>query len=148
MLTGASNVFSWVLATEKVPALIATSIFKITQDPNLILLIVNVFLLMWGLFMDMLPAIFVVLPILIPLAAKIGIDPVHFGVVCTFNLIIGLITSPYGTGLFTGSIVFNVPIERIVRHMLPFFLAAPAVLMLITYVPETVLFLPRLMNLL
>ncbi len=148
LLTGASNVFSWVLATEQVPAMIANAIFSITENPILVLLIINVFLLMWGLVMDMLPAIFIVIPILLPLAAKIGIDPVHFGVMCTFNLIIGLITPPYGTALFTGAIVLGMPIERIVRHMLPFFLAALAVLMLITYVPETVLFLPRMMGLL
>jgi TRAP-type transport system large permease protein len=148
MLTGASNVFSWVLASEQVPALIAETIFSITQNPILVLLIINVFLLVWGLFMDMLPAIFIVLPILMPLSAEIGVDPVHFGVMATFNLVIGLITPPYGTALFTGAIVLNMPIERIVRHMLPFFLAALAVLMLITYVPETVLFLPRMMGLL
>lgn len=148
LLTGASNVFSWVLATEQVPGMISRLIFTITEDPILVFLIINVFLLIWGLFMDMLPAIFIVLPILTPLAAHLGIDPVHFGVVATFNLVIGLITPPYGTALFTGSIVLGIPIERMVRHMLPFFLAALAVLMLITYVPETVLFLPRLMELL
>ncbi|MBL4813306.1 MAG: TRAP transporter large permease [Rhodobacteraceae bacterium] len=148
MLTGASNVFSWVLASEQVPALIAETIFAITENPILVLLIINIFLLIWGLFMDMLPAIFIVLPILMPLSVEIGVDPVHFGVMATFNLVIGLITPPYGTALFTGAIVLNMPIERIVGHMWPFFLAALAVLMLITYVPETVLFLPRMMGLL
>lgn len=148
MLTGASNVFSWVLAAEQVPGMVARLILSITEDPILVLLIINLFLLVWGLFMDMLPAILIVLPILMPLTAKLGIDPVHFGVVATFNLVIGLITPPYGTALFTGSIVLNMPVERIVRHMIPFFLAAVAVLLLISYVPETVLFLPRLMDLL
>jgi TRAP-type transport system large permease protein len=148
MLTGASNVFSWVLASEQVPGMIARMIFAITENPILIFLIINVFLLIWGLFMDMLPAIFIVLPILMPLAQQLGIDPVHFGVVVTFNLVIGLITPPYGTALFTGAIVLNMPIERIVRHMLPFFVAAVAVLLFITYVPEAVLFLPRMMGLL
>lgn len=147
LLTGASSVFSWVLASEQVPATISRMIFTITEDPILVFLIINVFLLMWGLFMDMLPAIFIVLPILTPMAAHLGIDPVHFGVVATFNLVIGLITPPYGTALFTGSIVLGIPIERIMKPMLPFFLAALAVLVLITYVPETILFLPRLMDL-
>lgn len=148
MLTGASNVFSWVLASEQVPAMVARGIFSITENPILVFLIINVFLLLWGLFMDMLPAIFIVLPILMPLAAQLGVDPVHFGVVCTFNLVIGLITPPYGTALFTGSIVLGIPIEKMVRHMLPFFFAALVVLMLITYIPELVLFLPRQMGLL
>ncbi|MCB1972401.1 MAG: TRAP transporter large permease, partial [Geminicoccaceae bacterium] len=112
MLTGASNVFSWVLASEQVPATISQMIFSITESPILIFLIINLFLLIWGLFMDMLPAIFIVLPILMPLASHLGIDPVHFGVVATFNLVIGLITPPYGTALFTGSIVLGIPIER------------------------------------
>ena len=148
MLTGASSVFSWVLAAEQVPAMIANAVFSITDNPILVLLIINVFLLIWGLFMDMLPAIFIVIPILMPLVAKIGIDPVHFGVLATFNLVIGLITPPYGTALFTGSIVLGIPIERIVRHIFPFFLAAIGVLMLISYIPELVLFLPRMLDLL
>ncbi|MCB9943947.1 MAG: TRAP transporter large permease [Geminicoccaceae bacterium] len=148
LLTGASSVFSWVLATEQVPGTIARVIFTITENPVLVFLIINLFLLVWGLFMDALPAILIVLPILTPLAGQLGIDPVHFGVVATFNLMIGLITPPYGTALFTGSIVLGIPIERMVRHMLPFFLAALAVLMFITYVPEAVLFLPRMMDLL
>ncbi|MBO6756728.1 MAG: TRAP transporter large permease [Roseibium sp.] len=148
LLTGAANVFSWVLASEKVPAQIASMVFSITSEPILILLIIMVFLLLWGMVMDMLPAIFIVIPIMLPLAAEIGVDPVHFGVICTFNLVIGLITPPYGTALFTGSIVLNMPIEKIVRHIFPFFCAAVAVLLIITFVPETVLFLPRVLNLL
>jgi len=148
LLVGASNVFSWVLATEQVPAMVARLIFSITDDPRLILLIINLFLLAWGLTMDMLPAIFIVLPIFTPLVSQMGIDPVHFGVVATLNLVIGMITPPYGTALCTGSVVLNIPMERIVRQMAPFFLAALGVLLVITYVPEAVLFLPRMMGLL
>ncbi|SDU32929.1 TRAP transporter large permease [Stappia sp. ES.058] len=148
LLTGAANVFSWILATEQVPAQIATLVFSFTDDPMLILLIIMVFLLLWGMVMDMLPAIFIVIPILLPLATEIGVDPVHFGVICTFNLVIGLITPPYGTALFTGSIVLGMPIERIVRNIFPFFCAAVFVLLIITYVPETVLALPRALGLL
>jgi C4-dicarboxylate transporter DctM subunit len=148
LLTGAANVFSWILATEQVPAQIATLVFSLTDEPVLILLIIMVFLLVWGTVMDMLPAIFIVIPVLMPLAERIGVDPVHFGVICTFNLVIGLITPPYGTALFTGSIVLGMPIERIVRNIFPFFCAAVLVLLLITYVPETVLVLPRALGLL
>lgn len=148
LLTGAANVFSWILATEQVPAQIATLVFSLTDEPMLILLIIMVFLLVWGTVMDMLPAIFIVIPVLMPLAERIGVDPVHFGVICTFNLVIGLITPPYGTALFTGSIVLGMPIERIVRNIFPFFCAAVLVLLLITYVPETVLVLPRALGLL
>ncbi|TDH34904.1 TRAP transporter large permease [Pseudohoeflea suaedae] len=147
LLSGASAVFSWVLAAEKVPELIAGALFGITDNKYVILLIINIFLLLWGMVMDMLPAIFIIVPMLMPLAVKLGIDPVHFGVVVVFNLVIGLITPPYGAALFTGSIVTGVPLERVVRSMWPFLLAAIAVLMIITYVPQTVLFLPHLFGL-
>jgi tripartite ATP-independent transporter DctM subunit len=147
LLSGASAVFSWVLAAEKVPELIAGTLFGITDNKYVILLIINIFLLLWGMVMDMLPAIFIIVPMLMPLAVKLGIDPVHFGVVVVFNLVIGLITPPYGAALFTGSIVTGVPLERVVRSMWPFLLAAIAVLMIITYIPQTVLFLPDLFGL-
>ncbi|MGQ9368336.1 TRAP transporter large permease [Azospirillum sp. ST 5-10] len=147
LLSGASSVFSWVLAAEKVPDLVAAAIFGITDNRYVILLIINVFLLAWGLVMDMLPAIFIIVPMLMPLVVKLGVDPIHFGVVVVFNLVIGLITPPYGAALFTGSIVTGVPLERIVRSMGPFMLAAVAVLLIITYIPATVLTLPRLFGL-
>nr|WP_281065496.1 TRAP transporter large permease [Jiella sonneratiae] len=147
MLSGASNILSWILATEQVPQHLAAALFDISRNPYVILLLVNLGLLVWGMFMDMLPAIFIVVPILFPLAKEIGIDPVHFGVVVTFNLVIGLITPPYGTALFTGAIVTSVPLEQIIRRMWPFFLSAVIVLFIITYVPWTVLILPRLFGL-
>tara|TARA_Y100000815_G_scaffold161301_2_gene146357 strand:- start:925 stop:2214 length:1290 start_codon:yes stop_codon:yes gene_type:complete len=147
LLSGASAVFSWVLAAEKVPELIAGTLFGITDNKYVILLIINIFLLLWGMVMDMLPAIFIIVPMLMPLAVKLGIDPVHFGVVVVFNLVIGLITPPYGAALFTGSIVTGVPLERVVRSMWPFLVAAITVLMIITYIPQTVLVLPDLFGL-
>jgi TRAP-type transport system large permease protein len=143
MLSGASNVLGWILATEQVPKRIAIALFEFSRDPDVILMVINVFLLIWGMFMDMLPAIFIIVPILMPLATELGINPVHFGVVVVVNLVLGLLTPPYGTALFTGSMVTGVPLEQIVRNMMPFFLSSLAVLMLITYVPELVLFLPR-----
>lgn len=143
MLSGASNVLGWILATEQIPRKIAAAMFEISRNPYVVLLIVNAFLLAWGMFMDMLPAIFIIVPILMPLATEIGINPVHFGVVVVFNLVLGLLTPPYGTALFAGSMVTGVPLEQIVRKMWPFFLSSLVVLMLITYVPELVLFLPR-----
>lgn len=148
LMAGASNIFSWILATEQVPVMIADAVFRYTDNRYVVLLLINILLLIWGAVMDMLPAIFIIIPILMPLAVGMGIDPVHFGVVVTFNLIIGLITPPYGAVLFAGSIVLKMPIERMTRPLLPMVAAAIAVLMLITYVPETVLYMPRLMGLL
>jgi len=100
------------------------------------------------MLMDSLPAILILVPILLPLAGKLGIDPIHFGVVVTFNLAIGLITPPYGVALFTGSIISGLSIEKIVKEMLPFIAASICILLLITYVPDIVTCLPRWFGLL
>jgi TRAP-type transport system large permease protein len=147
MLSGASNVFSWILATEQLPRHIALFLGSISDSPLVILLIVNLFLLVWGMFMDMLPAIFIIVPILIPIGAQLGIDPVHFGVMITFNLVVGLITPPYGTALFTGAIVTGLPIETVVKSIWPFILSSLAILAVITYVPGIVLVLPHFFGL-
>jgi C4-dicarboxylate transporter DctM subunit len=147
MLSGASNVFSWILATEQLPRQLALFLTGISDNPIVILLIVNLFLLVWGMFMDMLPAIFIIVPILIPIATQLGIDPVHFGVVITFNLVVGLITPPYGTALFTGAIVTGLPIETVVKAIWPFLLSSIVILALITYVPALVLVLPHFFGL-
>ena len=147
MLSGASNVFSWILATEQLPRQLALFLTGISDNPLVILVIVNLFLLVWGMFMDMLPAIFIIVPIVVPIGAQLGVDPVHFGVVITFNLVVGLITPPYGTALFTGAIVTGLPIETVVKAIWPFILSSLAILALITYVPSIVLVLPHFFGL-
>lgn len=139
--------FGWILATEKIPDMFVNFLLSITRNQYGILLIINIFLLIWGMFMDSLPAILILVPILTPLAETLGIHPIHFGVLVTFNLVIGLITPPYGAALFTGSIVSRLPIERIVKEMLPFILVSILILFLITYFPNIVMFLPTLFRL-
>ncbi len=147
MLSAASNIFSWVLAAEKVPDMFANLLLSISDNRYVILFIINIFLLIWGMFMDMLPAIVILAPILFPLTQKLGIHPIHFGVVMGYNLIVGLITPPYGSALFTGAIVSGLPMEKIVRETVPFIIASIAILFLITYVPQSVMFLPTLFGL-
>ena len=147
MLAGASNVFGWILANVMIPHAFANMLLSISEKPWVILLILNVFLLIWGMLMDSLPAILILVPILMPVAAKLGIDRVHFGVMVTFNLAIGLITPPYGAALFTGSIISGLSIEKIAKEMVPFILASICILLLITYIPCIVTFLPRLFEL-
>jgi C4-dicarboxylate transporter DctM subunit len=142
MLAGASNVFGWILSVEKIPAVVADSLLSITDNPWAILLMLNLLLLFWGMLMDSLPAILILVPILHPLAKALGINPVHFGVVVTFNLALGLITPPYGAALFTGSIVSGLSIEKIVKEMLPFIIASICILLIITFVPAIVTWLP------
>ncbi len=147
LLSGASNIFGWILSTEQVPMMLSNALLSISKNKNVILLIITVFLLLWGMLMDSLPAILILSPILFPIATKIGIAPIHFGVILGFNLIVGLITPPYGAALFTGTIVSGLPMERLIRSMLPFIIASICILILITYVPSVVMFLPTILGL-
>jgi tripartite ATP-independent transporter DctM subunit len=147
MLTAASNVFGWILAVENIPQKFTNILFSITKNPYGILLIINIFLLFWGMFMDSLPAILILIPILLPLAKTLGIHPIHFGVVITYNLMIGLITPPYGAALFTGCIISDLPMEKVVREMLPFIMISVVLLFIITYIPIIVMWLPTIFGL-
>ncbi|RKX52888.1 MAG: TRAP transporter large permease [Thermotoga sp.] len=146
MLTGTSSIFSRILAVEKVPDVL-TNFLESTIGDNrfLFLLFVNVFLLLFGMVMDAMPALLVLAPTFLPVAVNhYGLNPVHFGVVMGFNLIIGLMTPPYGAALFTGAAVSGLPIGKIAKDMVPFIIASIIILFLVTYFPETVLFLPKL----
>ena len=142
MLSAASNVFGWILATENIPQKLSNILLSITKNPYGILLMINIFLLFWGMFMDSLPAILILVPILFPLAQTLGIQPIHFGVVVTFNLMIGLITPPYGAALFLGTIISGVPMEKIIRELLPFIMISIVTLFIVTYIPIIVMWLP------
>jgi len=147
ILSGASILFGRVLALERVPQMIAFGIKSITSSPILILLMLNIILLLWGMVMDTLPALLILAPIFSPLVEGLGIDPVHFGVVMVFNLMIGLMTPPYGLCLFTATAICDSSLEEISKAALPFLIINVLVLFLITYVPEIVLFIPRLVGL-
>ena len=144
ILIGTSTAFGWLLAYLKVPALIAEAIFSFSSNPIVILLIINVFLLFMGTLMDMSSLILITTPILLPIARKIGIDPVHFGVIMILNLGIGLLTPPVGSTLFLGSAISGVSIERLTKASLPFFCVMLLVLILVTYVPAVSMFVPNM----
>jgi len=147
ILSGSATLFGRVLALERVPQMIVFGIKFITSSPILILLILNIILLLWGMVMDTLPALLILAPIFSPLVESLGIDPVHFGVVMVFNLMIGLMTPPYGLCLFTATAICDSSLEEISKASLPFLIINIIVLFLITYVPEIVLFIPRLAGL-
>jgi len=144
VLSGSATLFGRVLALERVPQMIVFGIKSITSSPILILLILNIILLLWGMVMDTLPALLILAPIFSPLVESLGVDPVHFGVVMVFNLMIGLMTPPYGLCLFTATAICDSSLEEISKAALPFLIINIFVLFLITYVPEIVLFIPRL----
>lgn len=145
ILISTSTVFGWLLTYLKMPEMVVNAILGLTDNKYAIMLILNVIMLILGTIMDMSAIILVATPILLPVATSIGIDPVHFGAIMILNLGIGLITPPVGGTLFVGSAVSGVPIERLVKTLLPFFGVMIAVLLLITYVPGLVMWLPNLM---
>lgn len=146
-LIGLSSIMSWILAFTKIPNLIADSILGFSDNPIIILLLMNIILLILGTFMDPTPAILIFTPIFLPIAESFGMNPVHFGVMMTFNLCIGCITPPVGAILFTGCKVAQVTIEDVIKTLLPYFLVLIAILLLVTFWSPLTLFIPRLANL-
>jgi tripartite ATP-independent transporter DctM subunit len=143
LLIGASQAMGWFLAYEQIPQAISQTLLGLSNQPVVILLIINAVLLMVGTFMDMTPAVLIFTPIFLPSAIALGMDPVHFGIVMIANLCIGLCTPPVGTCLFVGCSVGGTTIARVTRAMVPFYIAMLAALALITYVPWLSLALPR-----
>lgn len=142
-LIATTSVFSFILAYEKVPAWIADNFLSLADDKWLLLVLLNLLLLLTGMVIDMTPALIMIVPIILPLAQKLGIDLVHLGVIMVVNLAFGLITPPVGTSLFVGCRIAGLPITAVVRPMLPLLAVMIATLFLVTFVPELVLWLPR-----
>lgn len=141
-----ATLFGWVLNFERIDQLLLDFIFGITTNRILILLFVNIVLFALGMFVDVTAAIVITLPILGPLTYYVGVHPVHFGVILTLNLMIGLLTPPVGFSLYMLSSVMDVPFNKMVRAIWPWLIPLIVSLLLITYIPEIVMFLPRLMG--
>ena len=148
MIVGTASIFGWLVANANVPALLADWIKDFTADPWVYLLIVNVLLLVVGMFMESLAAILILVPVLMPIAIDFGIDPVHFGLVVVMNFAIGMVTPPYGITLFVASAIAERNVLQVARRMFWPWVIMTTVLILVTYIPEIGLFLPRLSGLL
>ncbi|KJZ21229.1 TRAP transporter large permease [Loktanella sp. S4079] len=146
LVIGCAASFGWLLAYLKVPASMVSFLQGVSDNPIVILLLLNVVLLMLGTFMDMSPLIVITTPIFLPVATAFGVDPVHFGVILIMNLGIGLCTPPVGAVLFVGCAVGRIPIFDAVKSIWPFYGAAFGTLMLVTYVPALSLWLPSLFH--
>jgi tripartite ATP-independent transporter DctM subunit len=142
-LIAASIAMSWILAYENIPAMVAETLLSISDNPIVILLLINIVLLLVGIFMDMTPAVLIFTPIFLPVAVALGMSPLHFGIMLVLNLCIGLCTPPVGTILFVGCALAKTTIDRMIRPMIPMYAAMFVVLMLITYIPELSEGLPR-----
>ena len=147
LLIGASMSMSWALSFENIPQDISTGLLSISDNKIIILLIINLLLLFVGIFMDMSPAVLIFTPIFLPVVMKLGLDPVHFGIIMILNLCIGLCTPPVGSVLFVGVGIANTTIEKVIKPLLPLFVVMIIALFLITYLPQLSLWLPGLFDL-
>ena len=147
ILIGFAASFGYIMTLMMIPLKITALFTALSSEPWVILLCVNIMLLVLGTLMDMAPLILILTPILLPVMKTIVVDPVHFGMIMMVNLGIGLITPPVGAVLFVGSAVAKLKIEQVVRAMKPFFVILLFVLVLVTYVPQISLWLPRSMGL-
>jgi tripartite ATP-independent transporter DctM subunit len=147
ILIGFAASFGYIMTLMMIPLKITALFTALSSEPWVILLCVNIMLLALGTLMDMAPLILILTPILLPVMKTIGVDPVHFGMIMMVNLGIGLITPPVGAVLFVGSAVAKLKIEQVVKAMKPFFVILLFVLLLVTYVPQISLWLPRSMGL-
>ena len=147
LLVGTSMALSWVMAFDLLPQTVAAALLEVASSPLVVLLVINLVLLAAGTFLDMTPAVLIFVPIFLPVATELGIDPVHFGMIMVLNLCIGLCTPPVGTVLFVGLGVARVPLLRVLPPLLLLYGVMVLALVLVTLFPPISLFLPRLMGL-
>ena len=142
LLIGTSIGMSWIMAYENIPQSVTATLVALTENKILILLMINLILLAVGTFMDMTPAVLIFTPIFLPIAIELGIDPIHFGIIMVLNLCVGLCTPPVGSVLFVGVGVANTTIARVIKPLIPLFVAMVVALIIVTYVPWLSLWLP------
>ncbi|MDP9603161.1 TRAP transporter large permease [Variovorax sp. NFACC27] len=143
IIIGLSASFAWILTIEGIPQQMAEWLIGMNLSPWMFLIIVNVFLLLFGIFIEPLPGVMVLAPILAPVAVKLGVDPVHFAMIVIFNLTLGMITPPVGGLLFVTCNVSKVPMTALVKELVPFLWAHGAVLLILTFVPALSTWLPH-----
>jgi tripartite ATP-independent transporter DctM subunit len=147
LLIGTSMSMSWVMSAEDIPQMISDFMLNVSDNKWVILILINLILLCVGIFMDITPAVLIFTPIFLPVVTKVGVDPVHFGIMMVVNLCIGLCTPPVGSLLFVGVSIAKISLTQVIRPLLPFFLAMILALVLIMLFPEITLILPRLFGL-
>ncbi len=146
LIIGMSASFAWILTIEGVPQTVANWIVEMQLSPWTFLIVINIFLLLFGIFIEPLPGVMVLVPILAPVAAKVGIDPIHFAMIVIYNLTLGMITPPVGGLLFVTSNVSRVPLSDLTRELKPFLWAHGFVLVVLTFVPALSNWLPHVMG--
>ncbi len=147
ILMGTANIFSYILTAELFPQKIAELVLGLTQNKILVLLLINIVLFIVGMFLDVVPALLVLTPVFLPLVQQIGVHPLHYGVFCVLNLVIGLATPPVGMCLFVGANIANLSIEEVTKKLIPFLAGVLVVLIIVTYWEGLILSIPKLFGL-
>ena len=147
LLIGVSTGMAWVLAYENIPQGISQTMLSVSENPIIVLLLINLVLLVVGAFMDITPAILIFTPIFLPVGLELGMSPIHFGIMLVLNLSIGLCTPPVGSVLFVGCAVANTTIQKLIRPLAMLYLALIVVLLLVTFIPLMSEGLPRFLDL-
>lgn len=148
LLVATCTGLSWIMSYENIPQTVSRLLLAISDNPVVILLLINVILLAVGIFMDMTPAVLIFTPIFLPIATQqLGMDPVHFGIMMVLNLCVGLCTPPVGSVLFIGCSVAGVRIDQVIRPLVPLFVAMVVVLLMVAFLPDLSLLIPRLFGL-
>ena len=148
MLIAGSMAMSWVMSYENIPDMIAGALSWASNNQITLLLTINVILLVMGIFMDMTPAVLIFTPIFLPLVQKVGVHPVHFGMIMVLNLSIGLCTPPVGSVLYVGAEVSKLSVSKLVQPLMLLYVAMIAALLFVTFVPEISLAIPQAFGLL
>ncbi len=143
-IVAAASIFAWILTSNRVPEHFASLILSVSENPIVVLLLINLILLIVGCFMETVAALTILVPVLLPIAIKMGVDPVHFGVIVVLNLMIGLLTPPIGMVLYVLSRVSKVPFERCMAATAPFLVPLVLVLLMVTFFPVLTMWLPTL----
>ncbi|KZM55136.1 TRAP transporter large permease [Aeribacillus pallidus] len=146
LLVAGSAVMSWIMSFTGIPQAISNLIMEISSNPIIILLIINIFLLIIGTFMDITPAVLIFTPIFLPLVTSFGMDPIHFGIMMVMNLSVGNITPPVGSALFAGVSIAKLDLEDVMKPIIPFYVAIIIALLLVTYIPAISMVLPELLG--
>ncbi len=146
IIVSAASLFGWIMAVEQIPQLFSSFLLSISTNPIILLLILNIILLIVGMFLDSTTATLLLVPIVVPPMVNAGVDPVHLGLVFIFNIMIGLITPPMGLSLFLVCDIAKVPMKSVIKDCLPYFIPLLGTLLIITYVPQVVLWIPNMLK--
>jgi C4-dicarboxylate transporter DctM subunit len=144
VIVASANVFAWILARERIPQDVAEAVVAMGLSPIVLLLLLNVVLLILGMILDASAILILVTPVVVPALGAVGIDPVHFGVVMIVNMMIGMLTPPVGMALFIVANIAKSPVMQVAVECIPYIVGFLVILMLITFVPQLVLWIPDL----